>query len=75
MSVNLISRPDVALKNKSIREKQTVISEYLSKYPTPTDAVDDVKNKIDSAQDLPQVKSNLNEVFAEIIKVVYALGK
>jgi hypothetical protein len=52
-----------------------VISEYLSKYPTPTDAVDDVKNKIDSAQDLPQIKSNLNEVFAEIIKVVYALGK
>lgn len=75
MSVNLISRPDVALKNKSIREKQTVISEYLSQYPTSTDAVNSAQNKIDSSQDLPQVKSNLNEVFAEIIKVVYALGK
>lgn len=75
MSVNLISRPDVALKNKSIREKQTVITEYLSKYPTPSDAVNNVKSKIDSAQDLPQVKSSLNEAFAEIIKVIYALGK
>ncbi len=75
MSVNLISRPDVALKNKSIKEKQTVISEYLSKHPTPIDAVNNVKNKIDSAQDLSQVKSKLNEAFAEIIKVIYALGK
>jgi hypothetical protein len=75
MSVNLISRPDVALKNKSIKEKQTVISAYLSKFPTPADAVNFAKNKIDTAQDLPQLKSNLNEVFEEIIKVIYALGK
>ncbi len=75
MAVNLISRPDVALKNKSFREKQTVISEYLSKYPTPVDAVNNMKSKIDSAHDLSQIKSNLNEVFAEIIKVLYALGK
>ncbi len=75
MAVNLISRPDVALKNKSIKEKETVISEYLSKYPDSESAVNAVKTKIDSAQDLSQIKSNLNEVFAEIIKVMYALGK
>ncbi|GEM_PF-3463543 len=75
MSVNLISRPDVALKNKSIKEKQTVISAYLSKFPTQQDAANFAKNKIDRAQDLPQLKSNLNEIFEEIIKVIYALGK
>ena len=75
MAVNMINRPDVALKNKSNREKQAVISKFLSKYPDLNAASDHAKNQIDSSQDLAQLKANLKNVMEEMIQVIYVLGK
>lgn len=75
MAVNMISRPDVALKNKVNRERQAVISKFLSKYPDPITAGDHAKTLIDTSQDLAQLKSNLKNIMEEMIQVIYVLGK